>query len=260
MKIVLQRGHVGRTSGATGAPGEQAFAIDTTQRAVARLSALGHSVHVIDADVSSYRYRGDLFAALHYDSSSSSSAHGASVGYQTDEGKRLAEAWKRHYAANGWTRGFRPDNYTAALAGYYGVRRAVAEGNETAVILEAGFHSNPEDAALLRSPAGPDRVAIALAAAVVDLTGCNCPPEPPAVVTPARVRRTILLPRTVDRGDVGGNVRKAQGLLVGHGYDIAVDGDFGGVTDRTVRSFQRSHGLGIDGVVGPATWTELVET
>jgi hypothetical protein len=38
-----------------------------------------------------------------------------------------------------------------------------------------------------------------------------------------------------------------------------VDGRFGPGTWRAVRAFQRRHGLGVDGVVGPKTWTALVQ-
>jgi N-acetylmuramoyl-L-alanine amidase len=175
--VVLQRGHVPRTSGATGAPGEQDFAIAAAARAATHLRALGHQVRIIDADVANEHYRGDFFVALHYDSSTNPNARGASVGYQSAEGQVFATVWKRHYEAAGWPR-FRPDNYTPALAGYYGVRRAVAAGNRRAFIAEAGFHSNAQDAALLAEPAGPDRVGRAIAAAVAELAPAP-PPIPP---------------------------------------------------------------------------------
>lgn len=176
--VVVQRGHVPRTTGATGAPGEQAFAIAAADRVAVHLQPLGHQIRIINADVPDSSYRGDLFVALHYDSSTNSTARGASVGYQTTEGNGFAQAWKRHYRAFGWTGGFRGDNYTAALAGYYGVRHAISQGNRRAFIAEAGFHSNPGDAALLAAPGGPDRVGRAVAAAVAEVTGTRGPAPP----------------------------------------------------------------------------------
>lgn len=169
--VVVQRGHVPRTTGAVGAPGEQQFARATADRVAAYVRGLGHRVRIIDADPPASSYRGDLFVSLHYDSSANPSARGASVGYQTADGRRFATAWKRYYGQAGWTGGFRPDNYTANLAQYYGVRTAVQQGNRIAFISEAGFHSNPQDAALLRAPDGPERVAWAIAAAVAELKG-----------------------------------------------------------------------------------------
>lgn len=163
--VVVQRGHVPRKTGATGAPGEQQFAIDTAAKLAPMLRELGCSVRVIDADVSLAQYRGDLFVAIHYDSGSSS-ASGASVGYQTLEGRRFAEAWKRAYVDAGWSRGFRQDNYTANLGQYYGVRNAVGQGNRAAIITESGFHSNAGDKALI----SPTRTARSIAAAVAEIT------------------------------------------------------------------------------------------
>ncbi len=54
-------------------------------------------------------------------------------------------------------------------------------------------------------------------------------------------------------GATGSLVRTAQRRLGG----IAVDGHFGPGTLARVKSFQRSHHLGVDGVVGPATWAAL---
>lgn len=250
--VVVQRGHVPRTTGATGAPGEQQFAIATADRVKIRVNGIGHTVRIINADEPNDRYKGDAFVALHYDSSSSSAAHGASVGYQSSEGRQFAEYWKRHYVANGWTRGFRGDNYTAALAGYYGVRRAVSVGNRRAFISEAGFHSNPQDMALLKAPAGPDRVAIAIAAALVDIFGAKCP-APPTAGIPA-------FPGTVERGDTGTAVRQWQTQLTAlPGYGLAVDGIFGEETEAHVIWFQATHNLRVDGIAGPATWHALLD-
>lgn len=165
--IVVQRGHVPRTSGATGAPGEQQFAIDTAAKLAPMLRGMGHEVRIIDADEPRSRYAGDMFVSIHYDSSSSSSASGASVGYQNDAGKEFAHAWKRAYVAEGWSRGFRGDNYTANLGQYYGVREARAAGNTVAIITESGFHTNSGDRALM----SPARTARSIARAVGEITG-----------------------------------------------------------------------------------------
>jgi peptidoglycan hydrolase-like protein with peptidoglycan-binding domain len=53
-------------------------------------------------------------------------------------------------------------------------------------------------------------------------------------------------------------VRAAQTLLNWHKADLLVDGDFGDITETAVRKFQTDKKLGVDGVVGPQTWTALV--
>lgn len=251
--LVVQRGHCYRTSGATGAPGEQEYATAAADRVKARVTAVGHTVRIINADVADSAYRGDAFVALHWDSSTDPAAHGASVGYQTPEGRRFADYWKRHYVANGWTRGFRPDNYTKALAGYYGVRHARENGNRCAFISEAGFQSNSGDRSLMSGAKGPDRVAIAVAAAMVDIFGAKCPPAPSTVKIPP-------YPGVVRIGDRGAAVLAWQKQLDALPlFELALDGIFGEETFAVVLAFQSSHGLERDGVAGPATWHVLMD-
>lgn len=40
-------------------------------------------------------------------------------------------------------------------------------------------------------------------------------------------------------------------------YQVAIDGDFGDRTEAAVKSFQESHGLVVDGIVGEETWNAL---
>jgi peptidoglycan hydrolase-like protein with peptidoglycan-binding domain len=65
-----------------------------------------------------------------------------------------------------------------------------------------------------------------------------------------------LLP--VQLGERSNAVVAVQQRLAANGICLAVDGDFGPLTRRAVRAFQRAHGLAADGVVGRRTWGALV--
>lgn len=54
------------------------------------------------------------------------------------------------------------------------------------------------------------------------------------------------------RGDQGEAVKRLQTLLT-----VEPDGDFGPITERFVRKFQKENGLEPDGIVGKLTWTAL---
>lgn len=161
--LIIQQGHCYRTSGATGTEGEQPYARAVADACRRLLQHGGWRVRTTLADeTGTAAYHGDAFVAIHCDGSVNPTARGASVGYRTPEGQQLGQAWKRAYAARGWSGGFRPDNYTAALSGYYGTRNAVAAGTRRAVILECGFLTSPLDRALLTGPMGPERVALSI--------------------------------------------------------------------------------------------------
>jgi len=65
-----------------------------------------------------------------------------------------------------------------------------------------------------------------------------------------------LLP--VELGERSNAVAAVQQRLAANGICLAADGEFGPITRRAVRAFQRAHGLTADGVVGRATWGALV--
>ncbi|MGH3657970.1 MAG: penicillin-insensitive murein endopeptidase, partial [Micromonosporaceae bacterium] len=65
---------------------------------------------------------------------------------------------------------------------------------------------------------------------------------------------------TQSTGNRGVDVRTIQYLLQAHGQNVAADGVFGSGTTTAVRNFQSSKGLGVDGIVGPATWGALAVT
>jgi N-acetylmuramoyl-L-alanine amidase len=67
----------------------------------------------------------------------------------------------------------------------------------------------------------------------------------------------VTLPM-LKRGSKGEEVKALQAELKRLGlYTLKIDGDFGGGTDKGVRDFQQARALRIDGMVGPATWTEI---
>ena len=66
---------------------------------------------------------------------------------------------------------------------------------------------------------------------------------------------------TIRRGSKGETVAEMQGVLERLGYDLGscgVDGDFGRMTEKAVKAFQKDHGLKTDGICGPRTWKELM--
>ena len=60
--------------------------------------------------------------------------------------------------------------------------------------------------------------------------------------------------KTLRKGCRGSEVKTLQRYL-----NLIQDGIFGVLTEESVKEFQSSRGLTADGVVGPATWSELVK-
>lgn len=56
-------------------------------------------------------------------------------------------------------------------------------------------------------------------------------------------------------GSQGDEVRYVQGVMDKDRIQTSVDGDYGRLTDRSVRRFQQRHKLKVDGIVGPSTWS-----
>jgi hypothetical protein len=59
-------------------------------------------------------------------------------------------------------------------------------------------------------------------------------------------------------GAQGDLVVWAQEHLISAGYTIGVNGNFGTKTLADTEAFQTAHGLGADGIIGPATWAALL--
>ncbi len=84
--------------------------------------------------------------------------------------------------------------------------------------------------------------------------GLQAPPAAPVESSPPVEKPTLRI------GEKGKQVRRLQQALKGTGeVAISVDSVFGEETSIAVRSFQRSHDLDADGIVGPKTWAALPE-
>lgn len=76
--------------------------------------------------------------------------------------------------------------------------------------------------------------------------------EPPPTTT------TVPPPPSYRQGSEGPEVAALQERLVGLGFWIPnADGNYGSVTQQAVMAFQKTYGLGRDGIAGPATLAAL---
>lgn len=73
------------------------------------------------------------------------------------------------------------------------------------------------------------------------------------------IQDEITLRRTLKRGDKNTAVRRVQEWLTLAGFGLVMDGDFGPVTQRTVKRFQEAFALDSTGRVNKETYAKLVE-
>ncbi len=88
-----------------------------------------------------------------------------------------------------------------------------------------------------------------IAARFGDVPSASSSPDPLAAVRGGS--------RILRRGDHDDVVADLQRALNKAGATLAVDGQFGPATERAVKRFQRSRGIGVDGAVGPETMAQL---
>lgn len=81
-------------------------------------------------------------------------------------------------------------------------------------------------------------------------------PSPSAAAAPTFTTASNFL----QLGSTGPAVVKLQQLLNAQGYHLAADGVFGALTDTALRNFQASHGITVDGIAGPQTFSLLNNT
>ncbi|NYZ15955.1 hypothetical protein HL658_25725 [Azospirillum sp. RWY-5-1] len=98
----------------------------------------------------------------------------------------------------------------------------------------------------------PATAAVRLAAALAPRQpGSDDPTVVKELAFPGLVRRGDKLGRTVNA------VTRVQEWCALHGFDVAIDGDFGDGTERAVRKFQETVAITPTGIVDAATWDAL---
>lgn len=73
-----------------------------------------------------------------------------------------------------------------------------------------------------------------------------------AVPTPTVIAAHVPTKKTVRKGDRGDEVRQLQAAL-----HVFIDGDFGVLTEQSLKIFQNKHDLKPDGICGPQSWAAL---
>lgn len=151
MKICIQAGHKGRTSGAVGAPEEQKWTSEIVPKIASKLREHGFEVREVGADPASSEIAGDwnLFLAVHYDADMYNDRGGfidtpdPSIDFSTTESNRIAnEMRKTYFSATGVPEHNERSNKNTKF--YYMWDRMSAK--TPCVILEAGVgFRTPED-------------------------------------------------------------------------------------------------------------------
>ena len=85
------------------------------------------------------------------------------------------------------------------------------------------------------------------------LAAADMPEAPPDAPIQADERGMLR------KGSRGNDVKVLQRALRQEGYHLEIDGIFGRITLECVKSFQATHDLVRDGIVGPLTWAALEE-
>jgi N-acetylmuramoyl-L-alanine amidase len=167
-RVVLDPGHGGRDPGAIGLNGtrEDDVNLALALRLAAKLRAAGVEVHLTRDDdtfvelseraKAGNRRRADLFVSLHADAARNRKAHGYTLYVRrgaTEASRRAARSIEAALRATGLSsRGVREANFVV-----------LRESKGAAVLVEAGFLTNPVEERRLRDPGFRERMATALA-------------------------------------------------------------------------------------------------
>jgi hypothetical protein len=108
---------------------------------------------------------------------------------------------------------------------------------KSSMLLEFGFHTNPEDCNIFLK----NHTELAKLCASVITKHYN-------------LKKEEVKMRVLRYGSKGDDVKALQRNLSNAGYALAIDGSFGPNTRKVLMTYQRDSGLTVDGICGPATW------
>ncbi len=137
--VLIQAGHEGRKTGATGAESMWGSELEWTpivaDEATKILTEAGIDVIREDAFLDEDKYRVSIAIFIHFDGAEMPCNSGASIGYDDETDKPAADRWKEIYSQY-WPFRWMDDNFTSNLSGYYGYRYTITSDAE--LVLELG--------------------------------------------------------------------------------------------------------------------------
>lgn len=209
----------------------------------------------------------DLFLSLHANASDNERADYVLGIYMVDDdcgqideaSKELAELLSDTVAlimdtsGVSWNRASAKDrDGNGHLDDYYGVLRGAHSVGTAGVVLEHGFYTNPWHAKLLMD----ENIILKMALEEAKVIAQWFDVTKQIVGNPYTLRLYSL-----KRGSRGEAVEALQALLISKGYpcgETGIDGSFGAMTEKAVRSYQHDMELAVDGSAGPATMQALL--
>lgn len=118
--------------------------------------------------------------------------------------------------------------------------------NCPSTLIEAGFMTNFSEAKLMLNPFYIRNVAEGACKGVCEFLNVNY------------IDFNLANYPTIRQGDRNNFVKIAQYILNEYGYNLTVDGIFGGATLNAIKNFQLNNNLSTDGVIGRNTWNSLL--
>lgn len=123
--------------------------------------------------------------------------------------------------------------------------------------IEVDFHDVPSVAKWIIK--NTTAIGETIARGICDYFGISFKSAPTKNTTSTSNKVSITLPK-LRKGSNSGYVKTVQILLNKYNKaGLVEDGDFGSKTDTAVRVYQKSRGIGVDGIVGVKTWGQLLK-